>query len=211
MMLCLILPAAAMAADATIPHEHQGILTPYTGTPPTLELSDKDLAKLEEGKPVMVPIQEAEGAGRGLAIQDIAASPAVVWSRIVSYEKYPDWVNYVGECETYEQTGDHIKVRFVLKGLGFKMEYFIDHVYRPAQGYMTWTLDYSRQSDVDDSVGYWFVEPHPTRDGWTRLYYSVELQVKGKVPGFIQEIATRRGLHEATQWVKREAEAISGD
>lgn len=211
LVLSLLLPSAAGAADANKPHDHQGVLTPYTGTPPTIELSDKDLERLARGKSVMVPIQEAEGAGRGLAIQDIAANPRVVWSRIVSYDRYPDWVNYVSECETYEQSGDRIKVRFVLKGFGFHFEYFIDHVYRPDQGYMTWTLDYSKLSDFDDSVGYWFVEDHPTNKGWTRLYYSVELRVKGNVPGFIQEIATKRGLVEATQWVKREAEAVAGD
>ncbi len=210
-LICALLPAAALAADANQPHDHQGVLTPYEGTPPVIELSDKDLARLAKGKSVMVPIQEAAGAGRGLAIQDIEASPRVVWSRIVSYDRYPNWVNYVSECEIYEQAGDRIKVRFVLKGFGFNFEYYIDHVYRPDQGYMTWTLDYTRLSDFDDSVGYWFVEDHPTKEGWTRLYYSVELQVKGNVPEFIQEIATKRGLHEATQWVKREAEEVAGD
>ncbi len=208
-LLSIGLPMTAMAADPTQPHDHQGVLSPYDGTPPAIELSDKDLERLDKGKAVMVPIQSGEGAGRGLAVQDIDAPPDVVWSRIVSYDRYPRWVNYVDECEVYEQSGEHIKTRFILAGFGFHFEYFIDHTYRPDLGYMTWTLDYDRLSDFDDSVGYWFVERHPSKDGWTRLYYSVELQVKGKVPGFIQEIATRQGLREATQWVKREAEAVA--
>lgn len=208
-LLCLTIPLTALAADPNQPHEHQGALTPYTGTPPAIELSDKELERLDKGKPVMAPMKDDAMGGRGLAIQDIAASPDVVWSRIVSYDRYPDWVNYVSECEIYEQSGDRIKVRFVLKGLGFRFEYFIDHVYRPEQGYMTWTLDYSRLSDLDDSVGYWFVETHPTKDGWSRLYYSVDLRTKKQFPEFIQDMVTRRGLHEATEWVKRESEAAA--
>ena len=210
LLLALFLcPAAAQAADATQPHEHQGVLTQYTGTPPAIELSDKELDRLEKGKMVMVPIQDSDQGGRGMAVQDVAATVDVVWKRIVSYDRYPDWVNYVQECEIYERAGDRIKVRFVLKGLGFNIEYYIDHVFHPELGYMTWTLDYSRLSDFDDSVGYWFVEPHPTKTGWTRLYYSVEVRMKENVPGFIQDIATKTGLREATAWVKEQSEAGS--
>jgi len=209
--LALLLPTAALAADASIPHEHQGVLTPYTGTPPAIELSDADLAKLDRGKPVMVPIQDGDTGGRGMAVQDVAATPGVIWSRIQSFEHYPRWVNYVSVCENYEVSGHHIKTRFILKGLGFSYEYFIDHTYRPDLGYMTWTLDYDRQSDLDDSVGYWFVERHPTKEGWSRLYYSVELTLKKQMPEFIVEIATKKGLKEATGWVKRESEKASSD
>ncbi len=211
LLLALILPTVAGAADATQPHEHRGVLTPYAGTPPAIELSEADLARLEKGKPVMVPVQEGDTGGRGMAVQDVAAAPHVVWGRIVSYDRYPDWVKYVDECETYEKQGHHIKTRFQLSGLGFSYEYYIDHVYRPDRGYMTWTLDYDRQSDLDDSVGYWFVEPHPSKQGWTRVYYSVELALKKQMPEFIIEIATKKGLKEATGWVKREAEKVAAD
>jgi len=174
-----------------------------------MDLSSAQRAQLDRGKPVMVQTQEAGGGGRGMAIQDVAATPERVWSRITSYEDYPRWVGPVAECGNYEVAGDHIKTRFVLKGLGFRLEYFIDHVYRPDQGFMTWTLDYSRRSDLDDSVGYWFVQPHPTREGWTRLYYSVDVRMKGRIPKFVQELVTRKGLTEATAWVKRESEALA--
>jgi len=157
----LLIPLAAQAADPTVPHEHQGVLTQYTGTPPAIELSEKELARLEKGKMVMVPIQDSDQGGRGMAVQDVAAPPATVWKRIVSYDRYPDWVNYVQECEIYEKQGDRIKVRFVLKGLGFNIEYYIDHVFHPELGYMTWTLDYSRLSDFDEG-GRRLAPPPPT-------------------------------------------------
>lgn len=197
------------AANPNIPHDHQGIVPPYEGAPPAMKLSTEQLAQLDRGKAVMVQTQDRSGGGRGMAIQDVAATPETVWSRITSYADYPRWVNLVSECGNYEVAGDHIKTRFVLKGLGFRMEYFIDHVYRPEQGFMTWTLDYTRRSELDDSVGYWFVEPHPVREGWTRLYYSVDVRMKGRVPKFVQDLVTRKGLTEATAWVKRESEAVA--
>jgi hypothetical protein len=197
------------AAQRNVPHDHQGVITPFEGAPPAMELTADQRVQLDRGKSVMVQIQDRSGGGLGMSIQDVAAPPEAVWSRITSYADYPRWVGPVSECETYDAAGDHIKTRFLLKGLGFRIEYFIDHVVRPDQGFMTWTLDYTRRSDLDDSVGYWFVEAHPTRDGWTRLYYSVDVRMKGRVPKIVQDIVTRQGLKEATAWVKRESEAVA--
>ncbi len=197
----------ASKKDRNVPHDHQGIIAPYEGRPPAKELSAGQRAQLDRGEAVMVQTQEGGAGGRGMAIQDVAATPETVWSRITCYDRYPKWVNLVSECGNYEESGDHIKTRFVLKGLGIRIEYYIDHVYRPDEGFMTWTLDYTRRSDLDDSVGYWFVEAHPSREGWTRLYYSVDVRMKGRVPKFVQDLITRKGLAEATGWVKRESEA----
>ncbi len=209
LLIAATLTVPALAADPDQPHDHTGVLTPYTGAPPAIELDDKDLARLAKGKPVMKPYQDSETGGRGMAVQDVAATPEQVWDRILQFEKYPEWVNYVAECEPYRQDGDHLYVRFVLKGFGFEYEYYIDHVVRTRDGYLTWTLDYSRKSDLNDSVGFWYVEPHPETEGWSRLYYSVDVQVKDTFPKFMQEIATKTGLKEATAWVKRESEALA--
>ena len=91
-----------------------------------------------------------------------------------------------------------------------EIEYFIDHTYDANAGWLTWTLDYSRQSDLDDSVGYWRVEPVPGKDGWSRVYYSVDVRVKGWVPGPIETLITKKGLMKATEWLKRESEAKAG-
>ncbi|MBW1881641.1 MAG: SRPBCC family protein [Deltaproteobacteria bacterium] len=199
----------ALAADPDQPHPHQGIVTAYDGAPPMPELSAEDLEKLAKGKPVKKQI-EMETGGRGIAIQDIHATPEVVWSRIVRYDKYTEWVDGVFECEEYENTGDNIKVRFKIGGMGVRVEYFITHTYLPAEGYMTWTLDYTRESDLDDSVGFWRVVPIEDKAGWTRVYYSVDVRLKGWVPKFIETMLAKNGLTKATAWVKRESELSAG-
>lgn len=202
--------SVAWAADATQPHPHSGVLSPYPSSPTLPTLSADDLAKLADGKPVQKQMKESgSSGGRGLAVQDVHATPEEIWSRIMALDKYTEWVSNVTECEVYETKGAHTKARFVLSATVMSVEYFIDHTFYPDKNYLTWTLDYSKESDLDDSVGFWYVQPLQEKPGWSRLYYSVDVQLKGWVPGFIENMITKSGLSKATSWVKRESEKIA--
>ena len=67
-------------------------------------------------------------------------------------------------------------------------------------------LDYSKESDLDDSTGYWLIYPSPTDPNKTRVEYSVDIRIKGWVPSFIEDMLADQGLEDATRWVKRESE-----
>lgn len=209
-LLLLLIASPALAADATQPHPHQGVVEPYEGEPPVPELTADDKAKLAEGKAVLKQSKRGDDGGRGVAVQDVHAPPEVVWSKITDYPRYPDWVDGVYETEVYASDGDTIDVRFIIGAMMVRVEYFVHHVYQPDEGYMTWTLDYSRESDLDDSVGFWRVMPHPDQPGWSRVFYSVEVRLKGWVPGFIESMLAKNGLTQATAWVKRESEKAAG-
>ena len=72
---------------------------------------------------------------------------------------------------------------------------------------MTWTLDYERKSDFDDSCGYWYVIPHPDNpEQWTRVYYSVEVSMFDWVPKFVVNFLSTKALTDATAWVKKYSE-----
>ena len=90
------------------------------------------------------------------------------------------------------------------------IEYWIRHRYQPSEGWMTWTLDYRKHSDFDDSVGFWRVEPHPDKDGWSRVFYSADVRASGWVPAPIENAFATVGLKRATAWVKRESEKAAG-
>jgi ribosome-associated toxin RatA of RatAB toxin-antitoxin module len=216
-MLVLVLWTAfaddARAADATKPHPHQGVLVAYAGAPPRVELGPQDLEKLAQGKSVLKQTQNGSGegaSGRGVAVQDIHAEPPVIWDRIQDYAAYPRMVDNVKTCEVYERSGEHVKVHFVIGAPMISIEYYIDHIYRPSEGWMTWRLDYTRTSDFDDTVGFWRVEPLPEKPGWSRVYYSVDLKAAGWVPPPIEQAFATMGLSKATGWVKKEAEAKTG-
>lgn len=208
-LFCLALlslaPQLAHAADANKPHDHQGKIKPFRVPPTQFELSAEEKTALAAGKPVRKTIRGDSG-GRGLAIIDVAAPTDVVWQRIVDYPNYPKMVDNVTQTEIYERKQDHIKVRFILEGAGVSIEYFVDHIYRPKDGYMTWTLDYTKDSDLDDSVGFWRVAPHPDKPGHSRVFYSIDLRVGWWLPGFIENMLAKDGLTKSTEWVKREAE-----
>lgn len=202
----------ALAANPDEPHPHQGVLAAYEGAPPMPELSADELAKLAAGEAVKKQVQTASGkdaAGRGVAVQDIHAEPAVVWSRIMDFDRYPTMVDNVKSTSVYERAGEHVKVAFVIGAPMVSIEYYIDHVVRQDQGWMTWRLDYARHSDFDDTVGFWRVEALADKPGWTRVVYSVDLKAGGWVPAPIENAFASAGLTKATSWVKREAEAAT--
>lgn len=207
LVLTALLSLPSLAADPNQPHPHQGVIPAYTGAPPKPELTAEDALALGRGEAVLKPTKEADGAGRGVAVQDIHATPEVIWSKIMSFARYPEWVENVHVCAPYHNEGDDIDVRFVIGASVISIEYFIDHDYHPEKGYLTWRLDYSRLSDLDDTVGFWIVEALPDKPGWSRVYYSVRVKMSGWIPGWVEDMLAKSGLTKATSWVKREAES----
>lgn len=205
-MPLLLAVATLHAADPSRPHEHQGKVAAYKGAPPPVSLTATDLSTLQSGTHVLKQVQSGNG-GRGVAIMDILAAPDRIWSRITSFAMYPKWVDNVAACDVYKKEGNEIFAKFVLDPLGMTVEYYIRHTYRPDLGWLTWTLDYTRNSDLDDSVGYWRVTPLSTTPPRSRLEYSVDIRFKGWVPGFMADMISESGLVNATSWVKRQSEA----
>ncbi|MEW5855717.1 MAG: SRPBCC family protein [Myxococcota bacterium] len=197
--------SVVLAADRNKPHPHKGVLKPYT-EPAPLKLSTEETAQLAGGKAVMRQV-EGENGGRGLAVFKVNAPPQTVWNVICDFPQYPKWIKNVKKTEVYRQEGENIDVAFTLAGLGFSIDYFIHHVYRHEKLWGTWTLDYSRQSDLDDSVGFWRVTPWPGNPEQSQVEYSVDVQVRGWIPGFVRGIIVDNGLKQATGWVKEQAEA----
>jgi hypothetical protein len=202
-ILCSFL-TVANAADPNKAHPHKGISTKFNN-PSKTTLSDSDKQTLASGKPVLKQVKEGNG-GRGIAVFDVQANEQIVWDVITSYSSYPKWIDEISQAKTYVNNGTNIYVDFIISSYGVDVQYYIKHLYRPDQGYLTWELDYSRQSDLDDSTGYWLVYPSPIDSSKTRVEYSVDLRVQDWIPGFIQKMLAESGLEDASQWVKRESE-----
>ena len=200
--LALSLSAApALAADPDSPHPHHGVLAPYANPPKATSLTAEQEALLGTGAPVYTQVESKDG-GRGAAVFLVDAAPTKVWSTIKRFDQYPGWIDGVKECEVYKQEGDHTYARFKIGRMGVNVEYFIDHTYPAGQTWGTWTLDYSKKSDLDDSVGSWRVTAVPGNPNQSRVEYSVDIKVSGWVPGFIRDMIVKQGLQDATSWVK---------
>lgn len=204
LVIISILLETAVAADPNAPHPHQGIITKFIDPAPAL-LSPDEQAALLSGQPVFQQTSH-NNIDRGTAIFDVAAGPKTVWQVITSFQNYPEWIEEISETEIYMSEGRNIYVDFIISVYMVDIQYFIKHDYQPEKGSMTWTLDYNRKSDLDDSAGYWLVYPSPADTGKTRVEYSVDLRIGPGIPDFIETILADKGIKNATKWVKKGAE-----
>lgn len=197
--------SVALASDPSTPHPHQGQLTPIRSKPAALSLTAAEKADLAKGELVQRQSRKDDG-GSGVAVLYISAPAETVWDVILDYDRYPDRVNNVTSCTVYQRTGSDWYVDMQNSVFGFKFGlYTVNHIYRD-QGYMTWELDYSRTSDVEDMIGYWLVEELQTDPPLTMLQYSTEMKLSG-VPDMLVRYLTRESLEDGTAWVKKAAEA----
>jgi hypothetical protein len=103
-------------------------------------------------------------------------------------------VQYSSLHAAFLQVGDTQKVKttYDIAVLHMKFRYYMEHQYDPDQKCMVFHLDYSRRSDIDDSVGYWFVQPSGRAS--SRVYYSCECKLRGWVPGPVYNVLTKEAL-----------------
>ena len=69
-------------------------------------------------------------------------------------------------------------------------------------------LDYSRCSDLSDSVGYWYVEDR--KDGWCRVFYSTDSKLPAFVPGMLKDMLTNLAAKRSTSWVEMRCNELTG-
>lgn len=205
-LLCCLSTLVLTFSAIAEPHEHQGIFAPFGNAPPRIVLSTDELGLLDSGSYVIRQIKTKDG-GEGTIFQDIEAPINQVWKNIFSFNRYRDWVPYVDNVEVYEKTSTLLKADFKITTFGMGYRYFINHQIFPELHYLHWSLDYSRASEIDDVVGYWYLQTHPDDKRLTRVQYSVNIKLKNWVPGFIQSIMTKNGLIDATTWLKKVSES----
>ena len=206
------------ASDPNAPHAHTGKQQPFSPGDPNVNLDRKALSILSSGKPFQTTIHvPGSTSGRGLVVQEVHAPPNVVWDRILDFDHYADMVPRTFECKSYHVQRQNPTKHDALEEIIFtkfkiglplipKMTFYVKHLYYPALNSLTWTLDYSKKSDFDDSVGYWYVVPHPDRPEWSRVYYSVAVNMYDWVPKAVVKFMSTKALTDATGWVKKFSE-----
>lgn len=94
---------------------------------------------------------------------------------------------------------------FLLLPISCKYELYYEHTFYPQHDSMTWTLDYSKKSDMDDVSGQWHLQE---RDNGrkTRVFYACDIALREFVPGSILKSMSKAALKSATSWVKKHSE-----
>ena len=192
------------AADPDKPHPHQGKATVFTN-PQKTSLTADEVTLIQSGKPILKQVRQGNG-GRGIAIMDLNASQDVIWNVITDYANYPSHIPDLKSTKNYSVSDSNIYTHFILSSMMMTVEYYVKHNLNKEKGYVTWTLDYTRLSDLDDSTGYWYMYPSPDNPGKTRVEYTIDVRISGWVPKVIQTTLADRGLKDATKWVKKAVE-----
>ena len=234
MTLLIFAVAVAAASDPNLPHYHRGKLSQYEIGPPSIRLSADDEDKLRRGETLQQAMVQEDGiARRLLMVKDIPAPPDVVAGRIIDIDAYPRMVKGCDRTSSYETSSISgvrtIKTRYDIHALHMKFTYYMVHMWDPAKRCMTFQLDYDRRSDIDDSVGYWFVQPKGpevrARSSILfntlpkpfcvcvaisllqecRVYYSCVTKLRTWVPGPVYKLLTSAALRQATTWVDTES------
>lgn len=199
-------------------HPHRGLLPPYEGSEArSIKLTNQQDQILLSGQSVKVSEKKGNG-GRGFVIQDVHAPPQVIWERILDFPGYTEMVPRVKSCdnyflETFSDGSKNIKTAMTVSVLGAKINYFIEHKFQPDDQCLTWTLDYDRRSDLEESVGYWFVQGHPDPElsstGWSRVYYSVDVVTPSWLPGAVKQVMQGQALIDTSHSVGKKIFGVS--
>lgn len=208
--MILLFISNIFAYNPSAPQGHNGILTPFTKAPEAIKVTAEETKTLESGQVVMRSVADDSGEGRGVAVQYVNAPESVVWDTILNYSKYTDWVDNVVESSVYDskmgKCGDKdLSVELISSVMFVKFGVYTKNYICKEQHYMHWTLDYDRQSDAKDLIGYWRVEQISSDPPITRVDYATEMLVTG-VPDFLATYLTKDALINGTKWVKRESE-----
>jgi hypothetical protein len=195
-----------LRAQEHSPHPFAPILQPIVSTPEKLTLSEKESQILLKGKPVVRQSTKGQ-AGSGIAVQDIDAPAEYVWKVILSHDRYGEWVSNIDRCHVYKKVGRLWYIDMLTSFLWFKSQLYMIHRIQRPMGYISWTLDRSRTSDLQDVTGYWRITPFPGDSSRTRLEYGSQL-VAGNAPDFVIRFLTRDSLLDGTAWVKKQSEAV---
>ena len=207
-----VLAGVGLAADPNTPHIHQGSLEPFkAGPPPTLTASEK--ASLAAGKTVTKTVKLPGLGARAMAVFDVPAPPEVVWDCINDIKQYPKMVSGVTAVQIYDGPksigggGTLTKAQYTLSFVGYKVSYYVELKYEPRLNSMTFHLDYSRNSDLDDTVGHWHVVAIDGPDGavHSRISYSAALTLRMWLPKAVVDMLFATTLGQATSWVAPEA------
>lgn len=210
----LVLPLIVLAApsapglEQTHPrHEHQGIIPAYRGAPPRIGLSAEEQNTVGRDQYVR-RIEEVDGNVQAVTVFSVNAPAACVWSLLLDFPAYARGLEDMSISELYRRDGRDYYVEFRYRHwlLG-SHTYFVRHTYPGSvAGWGTWTLDYDRRSDLDDSVGFWRVEPVKGNADRSNVFYSATVRYRGWAPWWIMRMFVEGTLAETADWVKAYSE-----
>lgn len=131
---------------------------------------------------------------------EIDATPEELYDVAADVAAYPEWASGVKEVEVLDVDGDGRvdRARFVLEGFVKEIEYVLKYTHdRP--NVLSWVAEES--SDLEMLEGSYQFEP--TEDESTEVVYSLTVEPKFIVPGFIKRQAEKQIVTTALRGLRK--------
>jgi hypothetical protein len=176
--------------------------------PVPTEPTEDEWKSIIAGEVVTRPAPELTPPG-AYAWAEIEATPDAIWNVLIDPAEVAASSNTVTSCELYRDdphaAGRFIGFHYVLNVAWTEVTYFILRDFRPSEGYMSWTLDPSKTSDLAVADGFYLVKPGRT-PGHNMLYYTTLTDSGRKVPQWLQTWLSSKALRGYLAHVKNIAE-----
>jgi hypothetical protein len=191
--ILILLPSLALAAKPTLP-----------------KLTEKEEAKLVEGKLILHTAHASDGEGSGTitGVIDIDATPAAVWKILLDFEDIPNSSAAVKEATRYRDepagAGQAIDMAYMLKVAWVEIRYNVHHDYFAGEQYLVWNLDKSKSNDIVDTTGSF--STWPGSNGRTRFLYRTSINTGRSIPKWVEEDLSESSLKSYIKYVKKHAE-----
>jgi ribosome-associated toxin RatA of RatAB toxin-antitoxin module len=131
---------------------------------------------------------------------EIDATPEDLYDVAADVAAYPDWASGVKEVEVLDVDGEGRvdRARFVLEGFVKEIEYVLEYTHdRPSL--LSWVAEESDDLKMLEG-SYLFA---PTEDGATEVVYSLRVDPKFIIPGFIKRQAEKQIVTTALRGLRK--------
>lgn len=187
----------------------------------TFDSNSKWISQRAHGKPLDLPLltleeqkllangerverQTREGkTGTGFACVDVKASQNTIWSVLLDFQRYPDYIDTVRGAKVFEEQSQTTKAEFLISRFNFPVRTVL--TYEEENSLLKFCLD--PEGKVPAGVfkfatGYWFLEESPSDPELTRVWLKGDLKVSRTIPGCVVDYGAKRALPRASSWLK---------
>ncbi len=184
-------------------------LKPFDSIPNLPKLTEEQKKKVLNGEIVYwTKIYKNPNWGEGFGVVLIKAKPKKIWSVILNYPEYPNFIKQLRKVSIYKKEKKEDKIliwaRFEAKVFIMKINYHIKHIYFPDKSALIWEMDKSRENDFENSIGYWQIKPY--NDNSSLVYYLAKVEPGRWIPGFLMKWLTKTSLIDILGSVKKRLE-----
>ena len=172
---------------------------------PTLDAAEEELLRSGQTLRWQEP-PGVGGVGSGFAALELCADANEVWEAVSGFSRYAELIPTVRTAAAYDgptgatEPSNVCRYSFLVSRIRLRLD--VRFAVDPALQYASWRLD--RPSWVlQDSTGYWRVEPCTDRPGIVRVWFAVSVRLSKRVPGFVVSLVSRLGLSKATKWLRQ--------